>query len=48
MAPSTQRDEVYCRIVAKLASLLDMMNLKIRPTSAVLASPAITLQYSLT
>ena len=48
MAACAKSDEVLCRIISELASLLDMMNLKTFPLSAILASPAITLQHSLT
>jgi hypothetical protein len=48
MAACTQGDEVFFRIISELASLLDVMNLKFRPTTTVLASPAVALQHLLT
>ena len=46
MAASTKRDEVFCRIVSELASLLEVMNLKFCSASAILASPSVTTQHS--
>jgi hypothetical protein len=48
MAAYTKGDEVFCRVTSELTSLLDMMNLKIRPTTTVLASPSVALQHLLT
>ena len=48
MAACTQSDMVFSRIISEMASLLDMMNPKFRPTSAILESPTITMEHLLT
>ena len=48
MACTAKGDEIFFHIPSQLAARLHMMNLEIFGTSASLASPAITLDHSLT
>jgi hypothetical protein len=45
MAVSTERNEILTTIVAQPAAEADVVNLKILRGTAMLASPAITLEY---
>ena len=48
MAHTTKGDKIFFHIPSQLAPRLNMMDLKIVSTAALLASPAITLEHSLT
>jgi hypothetical protein len=45
VAISTQRDQVFVSVVAQTASRANVMDLETIGTTAVLASPAVALQY---
>jgi hypothetical protein len=42
---STQSDEIGLGVVSQTAAWVDVVNLKISKTSAILAAPSITLKY---
>jgi hypothetical protein len=47
VAGTAKRHEIFFHIASQLAARLNMMDLEIFGTSALLASPAITLEYPL-
>lgn len=47
VAISTKRDEIVLLVVSETASGLNMMYLKVFPTTTLLAAPTIAVQYFL-
>ena len=47
MACTTKRHEIFFHVASQLAARLNVMDLEIFGTSALLASPAITFEYPL-
>jgi hypothetical protein len=47
MAPTAQGDEIFFHITSQMAARLYVMDLEIFGTSALLASPAVALEYLL-